>query len=492
MDTSWLAEKYDATVLPERVLQFGTGMLLRALSVRAVDLANRARTFNGRIVVVQSTASGVSDVINRQKGTFTLVELGAEHGNEVQRAVLVYAISRALVARTEWAKVRDVVASPELRVIVSNVTEAGFRLEEVEPPIDPIAATAPSSFPAKLVDLLYTRFERLPDGPPLLVIPTELVADNGPRLAAMVQRIADQVPRAAEFRSWLEQHVHFCSSLADRITTGAPPPELRAGLEKYLGYRDALMTVTEPQSFWAIEGDPDVIREAFPVDRASGGAVVFARDISFYRDRKLRILNGAHTAMAPLALLTGVRTVREAMEHPTLGALAEQILLKEIVPTLSGRMLDAPAYGAGVLDRFRNRWLEHEWRVIATNQTAKLRERVIPTIVEYAKVFGTIPAGMMLSLAGSLRLARELALSDGLGWWSDDAYRIVDVDRHLINRHWLGVDPDGAPGAISPSLLARFADNVLGDREIWGHDLRTIPDLVTAVTGALTTIQPRS
>lgn len=246
MDTSWLADKYDATVLPERVLQFGTGMLLRALSVRAVDLANRARAFDGRVVVVQSTPTGLAQDINRQGGTFTLVELGVEHGNEVQRALLVYSISRALVADAEWPTVRAVAASPDLRVIVSNVTEAGFRLDAQEPPVDATRATAPHSYPAKLTDLLYARFERLPAGPLLLVIPTELVADNGPKLAAMVDQLARSARRADEFRAWIARSVCFCSSLADRITTGAPKPELRAGLETYLGYRDSLMTVTEP------------------------------------------------------------------------------------------------------------------------------------------------------------------------------------------------------------------------------------------------------
>src|SRR5437588_380588 len=204
----WPDGAYRRDGLPERVLQFGTGMLLRALCAASVDAANRAGAFNGRIVVVQSTPHGNARAINAQDGLFTLVERGLRDGAPIERTRLIGAVSRALVADTEWPAVRTAVAQPELQVIVSNVTEAGFRLE--------------AGFPARLADVLYTRFERLPDGPPLFVIPTELVPDNGPRLAAMVDQLASQCE--ARFRDWLSTHVRFCSSLVDRITTGSPPP----------------------------------------------------------------------------------------------------------------------------------------------------------------------------------------------------------------------------------------------------------------------------
>src|SRR5207249_2691445 len=202
---------------------------------------NSAGALGGRIVVVQSTPQGQARAINAQDGLFTLVERGLEHGAPVERTRLVGAISRALVADAEWAAVRDVVARPELQTIVSNVTESGFRPD--------------GAFPSRLTDLLYTRFERLPDGPPLFVIPTELVDDNGPRLAAMVGRLADRLERGPEFRDWLARRVRFCSSLVDRITTGTPAPDTRAPLERRLGYADALLTVTEPHCLWAIQAD---------------------------------------------------------------------------------------------------------------------------------------------------------------------------------------------------------------------------------------------
>lgn len=358
----WPANGYARDQLPERVLQFGSGMLLRALCDAAIDAAEA-----GRIVVVHSTAEGASRAaaLNAQDGLFTLVERGLSG----ERIRLIGAISRALT---------DVAASPSIQVIISNVSEAGFRID--------------APFPARLTDALHARFTHAPKGPPVFVIPTELVPDNGPRLAAMVQQLAEKYSPA--FRKWLEARVRFCSSLVDRIVT-APPPDQHAQLEAQLGYRDALLTVAEPYAFWAIEADPAELRAVFPIESAT---VVFAPDISFYRERKLRLLNALHTATAPLAILAGVRTVREASAHPLLGPFQKRLLFEEIIPATDLPDGEARAFAHQVLERFANPWLEHEYRVIATNQEEKFRIRVAPLIARS-------PAAPCLALAAAAHRA---------------------------------------------------------------------------------------
>jgi len=419
-------------------------MLLRALCVTFVDAANAAGAFSGRTVVIQSTPHGQARALNAQDGLFTLVERGLEHGVPVERTRLIGAISRALVADAEWSAVRDLVARPELQVIVSNVTEAGFRPE--------------AGFPARLTDLLHTRFDRLPAGPPVFVIPTELVDDNGPRLAAMVHRLAAGLEHGATFREWLGARVRFCSSLVDRITTGMPAPDVRAVLERRLGYTDALLTVTEPHALWAIEADPAELRAAFAID-VTPESVIIAPDIGFYRERKLRLLNGAHTATAPLALLAGLRTVREAAEHPRLGAFLRHILLEEIVPATDLPADAALAFAAAVIDRFRNPWLDHEWRVIATNQTAKLRARVVPSLTGFARKRGIAPPGLALGLAAYLRWARS--------------HSAGDVDLPMIERHWR---------AMQPNRLDELVRSALSDVDLWGVNLADVPGLLETTT----------
>src|SRR2546422_761348 len=339
-------------------------MLLRALCAATVDSANRAGKQAGRIVVVQSAEGAPrARALNAQDGLYTLVERGLSGGAPLERISLIGAISRALAADDQWNVVRDVATRPEMQVIVNNVSEAGFRID--------------APFPGRLTDALHARFARARDAPPVFVIPTELVPDNGPRLAAMVQELAGRYDRPRAFRDWLKARVRFCSSLVDRITT-APPPDQHAALEATLGYRDALLTVTEPYALWAIEADPAELRTVFPIESAN---VVFSPDIAFYRERKLRLLNAVHTATAPLAALAGVRTVREATAHPLLGPFLKRLLFEEIIPATDIPAGDARAFANEVLERFANPWLEHEWRIIATNQEEKFRIRVLPVIV---------------------------------------------------------------------------------------------------------------
>ena len=355
-------------------------MLLRALCDTAIDSANRAGANAGRVVVVQSTPEGAhrAKALNAQDGLFTLVERGLSDGAPVQRAGLIGAIARAHTT--------DVAANPSIQVIISNVSEAGFRLD--------------APFPARLTDALHARFTRAPDAPSVFVIPTELVPDNGPRLAAMVHELAKKYGNT--YRDWLNARVRFCASLVDRIVT-APPPDQHAAFEATLGYRDALLTVTEPYALWAIEADPAELRAVFPIESAS---VVFAPDITFYRERKLRLLNAVHTATVPLALLAGVRTVREAIAHPLLGAFQKRLLFDEIIPATDLPASEARAFAHQVLERFANPWLEHEYRVIATNQEEKFKIRVVPLIVSRAlkRRLGdnASPEGLALATAAHL------------------------------------------------------------------------------------------
>ena len=408
------------------MLQFGTGMLLRALCAASVDAANRAGAFNGRIVVVQSTPQGNARAMNAQDGLFTLVERGLQNGAPVERTRLIGSIARALVADTEWETVRAIAARPDLQVIVTNVTEAGFRQE--------------GPFPARLTDVLRARFERLEGGPPLFVIPTELLPDNGPRLAAMVDEVAQQSAGSDAFRTWLSTHVRFCSSLVDRITTGGPPPDQRPALEAGLGYADELLTVAEPYAFWAIEADAPALRAAFPID-INPESVVFAPDIRFYEERKLRLLNGTHTAIAPLAMLAGVRTVREAMHHPRLGVFLRGLLFDEIIPATDLPADAADAFARSVLDRFQNPWLDHEWRVILTNQEAKMRIRVVPLIVASATRQTRAPERLALACAAHLTLTK-LPI-DALG----DAAKLPRFVE--ATARWMGVlEREGVEGAL--------------------------------------------
>lgn len=480
----WPAAAYRRDVLAERVLVLGTGMLVRSLPVALLDAANRAGRAAGRAVLVQSTPAGLADALTAQDGLYTVVERGLEGGVPVARTQLVGAVARALVAERDWPAVRHLAAAPTLRAVVSNVTEAGFRAgpDDGRAPADDAVGRAPAGFVGKLVALLHARFRALGDTAPLLlVIPTELVDANGAALAALVSNAAAAWPEDAAFRAWLTRRVRFCASLVDRITTGTPSGEAGDALARTLGYRDTLATVAEPYALWAVEGDPRELRDALPLD--DGVRAVFAPSIARYRERKLRLLNGAHTAVAPLALLAGVETVGQATADPAFGALLHRLLFDEIAPATTLDPDDARAFAGAVLDRFGNPALAHAWRVIAANQTAKLRVRVAPMVRAYgagtggARTAGVLPAGALragappalaLALAGALVLAREPASAGR------------DPEAPAVARHW-----EAARAAVDGDGPARVAASALGDVALWGDALADVPGMVPAVAAAL-------
>jgi tagaturonate reductase len=402
-------------------------MLLRGLCDACVDAANRAGHFDGGIVALQSTERGKADLLNAQHGAFTLIERGVEAGRVVERAQRIEAITRALRVDSDWAEICTVAASPDVRVVLSNVTEAGFR----EQP-----------FHRRLTALLYERFRRLGStAPRLFVIPTELVERNGDVLAKHVAAVAETHRDAEFFVRWIGSHVRFYSSLVDRIVTGTPSLQERVELESKLGYRDELITLCEPYRLWAIEGDPDELRAAFPIDGPATG-VVFTSSIAPLCERKIRLLNGTHTALAPLALLAGVETVRNAMEHELLGPFIKYLLLREIVPATMLAKEEATAFAHDVIERFRNPWLQHSWRAIANGQAHKFRERVVPSIVGYAARFGRAPRALLFSLTA----------------------------------HLLFTDPTGSVA------------HALAQEDRWGASLAAIPGLTEGVTRARTVL----
>ncbi|GAC1478982.1 MAG: tagaturonate reductase [Gemmatimonadaceae bacterium] len=471
-------------------------MLLRALPAACVDAANRRGDFAGRIVIVQSTPKGVADTLNAQDGLYTLVERGIEGGQPVERTRLVGAVSRTLIASREWNEVRRVAATPEIRAIVSNVTEAGFRAPDASTWRYDEGDTAAASFPAKLIDLLYTRYRRLPAAPRLVVIPTELIADNGQALEAMVAALSERLPDGAAFRRWLGDRVRFASSLVDRITTGTPSPDTAAAMAESLGYDDELLTVTEPYALWAIEADPAELREIFPIlgdarmDASVDSVVVVDRDIALYRERKVRLLNGAHTALAPIALLAGVPTVREAADDADLGPFLDRVLFEEIVPSTDLPDDVTGPFARAVIDRFRNPWLDHEWRVIATNTTAKMRLRVVPSVVGYTERYGRVPRALSLAFAAYLRFVRcvdATADGEGTGRWRGAAYPIRDTDLAAVSRHWRAAESPA--DELSPADAARVVSDVLGDETLWGRRLDRIPGFADAVVRNLLTLE---
>jgi tagaturonate reductase len=456
--------------LPERVVQFGTGAFLRGFVEYFVDAANRAGHFDGRVVMVGSTGSGRDQLLNEQGGLYTLSTRGLSGGVASTEHRVIGSVSRALSARDDWGEVLACARTPELELVFSNTTEVGITLDEE----DEAELGPPRSFPGKLTRFLYERahaFDYDPARGPV-VIPCELIAGNGDRLREIVLALAARWELDPRFARWVEAAVPFCNTLVDRIVPGTPRGEERERLLDELGYEDGLLTVCEVYRLFAIEAD-EALRARLRFAAADPG-VLLTDDVTPYRERKVRILNGAHTILVPVSLLLGCETVRDAVEHPLAGPLLRRALFDEIVPSLETP--GAAEFARDVVDRFANPFVRHALLDISLQGTMKMRVRVVPSIVSHARRTGGAPDSLAFGFAAYLLFLRgdvqERRRAAGLPVPADDQGERV---RALWSAH-------AGEGEAGPAAVARAA---CSDESLWGVDLAAVPGFLEAVTGHL-------
>ncbi|HJU66816.1 MAG TPA: tagaturonate reductase [Gemmatimonadaceae bacterium] len=456
--------------LPEKAVQFGTGAFLRGFVDAFLDESNRQGRFGGRVVAVASTSSGRDEALNEQDGLYTLLIEGMEQGAAHQERRIVASVSRALSAPDEWDAVCECARNPDLELVFSNTTEVGIVLDES----DHGDATPPRSFPGKLARFLYERARTfdydVTKG--LTVVPCELIEENGERLCAIVLALAARWRLGGAFIDWIETAVPFCNTLVDRIVPGTPPPDRLVELNRTLGYRDALITSCERYRLFAIEGNEE-IRVRLPFAADTDGLVI-AEDIAPYRERKVRLLNGAHTAMVSVALLAGCRTVLQAMQHQMVRRFVERLMLEEIAPSLD--VPDAFAFARDVLDRFGNPHIQHALLDITLQATTKMRVRVLPSIVRHAKRTGQPPRMLSLGFAAHLFLLRH---GPPPAVYEKAPTLPPDEQGERLKTLWRVHGDDD-------QSLARAA---CGDVALWGTDLSRVPGFVSLVVDYLREIR---
>ena len=387
--------------LPEKVLQFGTGVLLRGLPDYFIDKANKQGLFNGRIVVVKSTDQGGTDAYAAQDGLYTLLEKGIENGLPVERTTINASISRVVSAKTEWQAVLDCAANPAIQIIISNTTEVGITLLASD-----ANSLLPESFPGKLLHFLMERYRvfngSMESG--LVVIPTELISDNGIKLKEIVIELAKLKGLDEAFINWVNTANDFCSSLVDCIVPGKLPANDQVQFEQKVGYQDSLAIMSEPYRLWAIEtaNEKTAAILSFAV---ADGRVILAPSINKYKEIKLRLLNATHSLCCGVAILSEFLTVRDALNDKTFKDFLSSMLLDEIVPLVADgdiTMEEARSFALQVVDRFSNQSIEHLWVNIAVQYTAKMQMRVVPLVDKYVKQHGKAPTLMSFGFAAFL------------------------------------------------------------------------------------------
>ena len=379
---------------PERVLQFGEGNFLRAFTDYWFDMANEKAGWNGKCVLVQPIAQGLTQLINRQEGLYTLYLRGRQNGEKVDAKRVISSVSRCLnpYEKQDYDAMMDVAAGEALEYIVSNTTEAGI----VYDPSCRLEDCPPASFPAKLTQVLLHRWRA--GRPGVVVLSCELIDNNGKELLRCVNQYIKQWGLEEGFARWVNGDCTFCSTLVDRIVPGRIRDAAEAArLEEENGYRDALIDVGEVFGVWNIEG-PEWLAEKLPF-RAAGLNCPVVPDVTPYKKRKVRILNGAHTGFVLGAYLAGYDIVRDCMQDDVILGFMNRMLHEEVIPTLPLDRQDLEAFAAAVQDRFNNPFINHELMSITLNSTSKWRARNMPSLLEYAQTAGKLPPCLAMSFA---------------------------------------------------------------------------------------------
>ena len=446
---------------PEKVMQFGEGNFLRAFVDAFLDLANEKAGFNGKVALVQPIAQGLTDLINKQEGLYTLYLRGSENGEKVDRKRVISAVSRCINPYGEWDKVLELARSADLEIIVSNTTEAGI-VHDTESRFD---QDPPITFPAKLTRALYERFTAGQKG--VTVLSCELIDNNGKELLRCVNRYIDDWKLGEDFRRWVNEENIFCSTLVDRIVPGRirDPKEVEA-LNAQNGYEDPLTDVGEVFGIWVIEG-PQELEDRLPFKKA-GAPVIVVPDVTPYKKRKVRILNGAHTGFVPGAYLAGFDIVRDCMHDDTVRGYMNRMLYEEVIPTLPLDRQDLEDFAKAVQDRFNNPFVNHELMSISLNSTSKWRARNMPTFLDYVQEKGKLPVCLTTSFAAYIAFySCDIQRLDEKGLVcrrpKGNEYTVSD-DRYVLEFYW---DHRG-------DSEEELVHAVMVNEDMWGQDLTKV------------------
>ncbi|MBR5246388.1 MAG: tagaturonate reductase [Clostridia bacterium] len=371
----------------ERIIQFGTGNFLRGFFCDFINTMNEKGLYDGKIVIVQPTKGGKTEILNSQNGEYNLYLRGIQNGKEICEHKVIKSVSRGVDPYSNYDEYLKLAENPDMRFIVSNTTESGIEFNENCTFNDKPAL----SFPGKLTQLLYHRYQNSLNG--FIIFPCELIDNNGDALKECVLNYAQLWNLGDGFVEWIKNENSFCNTLVDRIVTGYPKDEA-VKINAEIGYEDKLLNTAELFHLWVIEGS---FEEELPLMTA-GFNVVWTENVKPYKKMKVRILNGAHTSLVFPSLLCGVETVGESINDEQLKNYLDICLSKYILPIL-GDNEENRNFANAVLERFANPYIKHSWKAISLNSVSKYSVRVLPTLMDYIENKNSIPRPLAFSLA---------------------------------------------------------------------------------------------
>lgn len=444
-----------------KIMQFGEGNFLRAFVEWIIQDLNDKGAISSDVVLVQPMPFGRVKELAEQDGLYTLRLEGIDGGKKVKNSQVINVVGDCVNPFAEYEKFLAYGESEDLEVIISNTTEAGIAVD----PTDTDFSVCPKSYPGKLLALLKRRYDKFKGAKDkgLAIIPCELIDNNGDELYRCLTELAKINKMDRKFIDWMQNCNHFTSTLVDRIVPGYPRNEIEE-IQKETGYIDNNVVKGEIFHLWVLKKEAHV-QKVLPAD-STGLNVIFADDIKPYKQRKVKILNGSHTAMVPVAYLCGIDTVGEAVNDPVIGKFVREFVFEEVNPTIDLPQDQMTAFANSVIERYQNPFIRHELMSIALNSTTKFKTRLLPTLLDYVKIKGELPKRLVFAFAALVTFHK--------GKRGDEDIKLADDPQYLAKwkELWDGFDGD----------YNKLAKEVLGWVEAWDMDMNTIhPDLCSKV-----------
>lgn len=470
-------------VRTERVIQFGEGNFLRAFVDWIIQKVDESTDFDASVVVVQPIAQGMVEKLNEQDCLYHVNLQGLIDGKPVNSLTLIDTISRALNPYQDFDAFLRLAEQPEMRFVISNTTEAGIAFDPACRLLDKPA----SSYPGKLVQLLWHRFKTFNGDPAkgFIIMPCELIFLNGHHLRECIDQYVelwreDFGDAYESFKKWTTESCYVCATLVDRIVPGFPRKEIDSIQEK-LGYADNMVVQGEAFHLWVIETAPNLpleqLAREFPAEKA-GLNIVLTHNEAPYHERKVTLLNGPHTVLSPVAYLSGIDIVRDACKHPVVGKFIHKVQFDELMQTLNLPMDELQQFAGDVLERFLNPYVDHQVTSIMLNSFPKYQTRDLPGLKTYLERKGELPKGLVLGLAAIITYYKGGVRADGAPIKPNDDARIMA----LLDELWQKGD------------TRKIAEGVLAAKDLIWHehgDLNQIPGLTDMLTQMLDSIQQK-
>ena len=454
--------------LPIKVIQYGEGNFLRAFVDYIIDKLNKEANFNAGVAVIQPLAGGLVQMLNDQDGLYNLFMKGIKKGKEIQENVTISCIQKGIDPYKNYQEHLDLAKEEELQFLISNTTEAGIAFDKT----DTLKGYPHKSFPAKVTALLYERFKHFNGASDkgLTIIPCELINNNADTLKEIILQYAEVWDLEPEFKTWLNESSSFHNTLVDRIVPGYPKDDIES-YQSQLELEDKLIVSAEVFLLWVIEGG-NKLKSQIPFDKIDDN-IIIVEDMQPYRTRKVRILNGAHTAMVPFSILFGNETVKETVDNEFTGDFIRKAVFEEINPTLSLLSEELETFADEVFDRFRNPFIKHQLSSIALNSISKFKVRVLPSLLGFQKKYNRLPLRLTFAFACLIRFYD--------GKWNGSSLPVNDSEEVVTEMKKLW----------ELNSYHELTERVLAKEEYWDMDLNQVPELKDTLVKALELIDSK-